>query len=612
MTRTPWPLARARCPATPRPTPTRTAPLQLAHPAYVIYTSGSTGRPRASSSPTPGWPASPPPRPSTTRYGPATGCCQFSSPSFDASVLELCMSLPAGAALVVPPDGPLLGDQLADVLARQHDHARADPPGGTGHRARRRRRHGLPDFRTVIVGGEACPAELVRRWAPGRRMINSYGPTESTVGGDLERPARRPASAACRSAGRSANTQVYVLDERPAAGAGRRRRRAVHRRGRAGPRLPGPPGADGRAVRRRPVRRRPAPRLYRTGDLARWPPGRPARVPRPHRRPGQDARLPHRAGRDRGRARAATPASREAVVVAREDAPGATRLVAYVVAAAGTAARPSPELRALPAAAAARVHGARRRSSLLDALPLTPNGKVDRRALPAPEPGRRPDGGLRRAAHPRRAGARRASGPRCSALDRGRRARQLLRAGRRLDPEHPGRLPRARQAGLALTPGRRLPAPDHRRAGRRWPGRPRRPPADRAGERAGAADADPALVLSEPSPPTPHHFNQSLLLELPRDSDAGRAGSGALRAVVPPRRAAHAVPAPRRAVAAAERAPAEAGASRPPGPVRRRPRTQRPPWTAAPARRRPSSTWPRARCCARCCSPPPGTRRSCC
>ena len=33
---------------------------------------------------------------------------QFSSPSFDASVLELCMSLPAGAALVVPPPGPLL------------------------------------------------------------------------------------------------------------------------------------------------------------------------------------------------------------------------------------------------------------------------------------------------------------------------------------------------------------------------------------------------------------------------------------------------------------------------------------------------------------------------
>src|SRR3712207_7472413 len=41
---------------------------------------------------------------------------QYSSPSFDASVLELCMSLPAGAALVVAPPGPVLGAQLVDVL----------------------------------------------------------------------------------------------------------------------------------------------------------------------------------------------------------------------------------------------------------------------------------------------------------------------------------------------------------------------------------------------------------------------------------------------------------------------------------------------------------------
>ncbi|MCZ1005676.1 AMP-binding protein [Streptomyces lydicus] len=39
----------------------------------------------------------------------------------------------------------------------------------------------LPGLRTLIVGAEACPADLVARWAPGRRMINSYGPTEATV-----------------------------------------------------------------------------------------------------------------------------------------------------------------------------------------------------------------------------------------------------------------------------------------------------------------------------------------------------------------------------------------------------------------------------------------------
>ncbi len=40
----------------------------------------------------------------------------------------------------------------------------------------------VPSLRTLLVVGEACPAELVSRWSrPGRRMLNTYGPTETTV-----------------------------------------------------------------------------------------------------------------------------------------------------------------------------------------------------------------------------------------------------------------------------------------------------------------------------------------------------------------------------------------------------------------------------------------------
>ena len=99
------------------------------------------------------------------------------------------MSLPAGAAIVSPPPGPLLGQQLAAVLDHERvTHALIPPAAlasvpapGPGD---------LPAFRTVIVGGEACPQNLVARWyRPGRRILNSYGPTEATVTAkDLDQP----------------------------------------------------------------------------------------------------------------------------------------------------------------------------------------------------------------------------------------------------------------------------------------------------------------------------------------------------------------------------------------------------------------------------------------
>jgi amino acid adenylation domain-containing protein len=78
------------------------------------------------------------------------------------------------------------------------------------------------------------------------------------------------------------------------------------------------------------------------------------------------------------------PAIQDVVVVAREDAPGDKRLVAYLVPQSAETPPTATELRRqllerLPDYMVPSVF------VFLDALPLTPNGKVDRKALPAPE-----------------------------------------------------------------------------------------------------------------------------------------------------------------------------------------------------------------------------------
>ena len=37
------------------------------------------------------------------------------------------------------------------------------------------------DSAALVIGAEPCPAEVVDRWAPGRVMVNVYGPTETTM-----------------------------------------------------------------------------------------------------------------------------------------------------------------------------------------------------------------------------------------------------------------------------------------------------------------------------------------------------------------------------------------------------------------------------------------------
>ncbi|GAA4927257.1 non-ribosomal peptide synthetase-like protein [Actinomycetospora succinea] len=147
-------------------------------PAYVIYTSGSSGRPKgvevAQSS-------------IVNFVDVVTGVydvhaddrvLQGMTISFDFSIEEIWPTWAAGATLVAAPTGAgRVGGDLADFLDERGVTVLYAVPTLLATIPR-----DLPAVRTLLVGGEACPAELVERWArPGRRMLNTYGPTEATV-----------------------------------------------------------------------------------------------------------------------------------------------------------------------------------------------------------------------------------------------------------------------------------------------------------------------------------------------------------------------------------------------------------------------------------------------
>ena len=338
--------------------------------AYLIYTSGTTGIPKGVA---------------ITHHNvtqllasldaglPCAGVWPLChSLAFDVSVWEILGALLRGGRVVVVPEDvagspedfhDLLVTEQVTVLTQTPSAVTALSPQGLESTA-------------LVMAGEACPAEVVERWAPGRVMVNAYGPTETTmcvaisaplsVGAGVV-PIGAPVSGAAlfvldgwlRAAPAGVVGELYVAGRGVACG-------YVGRAGLTGSRFVACPFGG------------PGARMYRTGDLVWW---------------GADGQLQYLGRADeqvkiRGyriepgevqAALAGLDGVEQAVVIAREDRPGDKRLVGYVTGTADPAALRSALAERLPAyvVPAAVV--------VLDALPLTPNGKLDTRALPAPE-----------------------------------------------------------------------------------------------------------------------------------------------------------------------------------------------------------------------------------
>ncbi|MEU6716644.1 amino acid adenylation domain-containing protein [Nonomuraea sp. NPDC046802] len=341
--------------------------------AYVIYTSGSTGRPKGVVVSHTGVAALT--HSLVTAFGlDATSRVPLlGAPSFDISVAELCMAFGSGGTLVIPPNRPLVGDDLGRLLRERRvtftlvppPVLATVPPGD------------YPDLRGLAVGADVCPPELVSGWA-GRGFWNVYGPTEITVAASLSDPLA-PGGRLPPIGRPLTSTRLYVLDARlrplPAGVPGEL---YVGGPGVARGYL-GRPGLTAERFVADPFGP-PGERMYRTGDLVQW---------------RADCQL-HFLGRadDQVKVRGLRiePAEIEAVLAEHPSVACAAvalrggRLVSYLV----PGARPIevPEVLA-HAVAALPAHMVPADFVVLDALPITSQGKLDRAALPDPVPAAR-------------------------------------------------------------------------------------------------------------------------------------------------------------------------------------------------------------------------------
>ena len=155
----------------------RTAPLRLDSPAYLIYTSGSTGRPKAVTVTHRGLGNYADAQRDVSGVTAEARTLHFSSPSFDVSVLEYLLCFAVGATMVIVPRTVYGGPELTAVLRKQRvTHAFITPAALASVDP-----SGLDDLECVLVGGEAWPPELVDDWLPQCRVLNVYGPTETTI-----------------------------------------------------------------------------------------------------------------------------------------------------------------------------------------------------------------------------------------------------------------------------------------------------------------------------------------------------------------------------------------------------------------------------------------------
>ncbi|MER7625276.1 amino acid adenylation domain-containing protein [Streptomyces sp. NPDC126503] len=378
-----------------------TAPRPVLHPsnlAYCVFTSGSTGKPKRVAVQHDSFVNHALSLRAELRLEATDRLLQSTAIAFDAALEEIWPAWVAGGTVVMPDKRQFTSVEFTDLIERLAV-TMVSLPSAYWHQWVDDLTSGLVRLpaclRVVFIGGDKIHVEKLAAWyrIPGAEKIDwvsDYGPTETSISVALHRPDGvevtdpDPDAYALVPIGRAfASAALYVLDDglRPVPDdepgdlwvGGPPVSRGYHANpvATAERYLPDPQGP-------------PGSRMYRTGDRAsRRPDGtllflgrsdRQVKV-RGHRvEPGQvESAVLHCAG------------VRDAVVIAVDDPPFGSRLVAYVE------AEPGVDEAAIRADAAGRLPEAMVPQTfvLLDRIPRSPlNGKVARSRLPATTPPR--------------------------------------------------------------------------------------------------------------------------------------------------------------------------------------------------------------------------------
>lgn len=342
---------------------------------YVVYTSGSTGTPKGV----------------MVEHRNLTNliywhCNEFdlddvcrtssvASIGFDAAGWEIWPSLTVGATVVLPTPEVSADPESLITWWENEQLDTSFLPTPLAELSFVRARHKSP-LRTLLVGGDRLRS---RPASASYRLINNYGPTETTVVAtsgeirhdDLVLHIGRPI----------ANTQVYILNaQREVVPVGVAGELYIGGAGVARGYLNRPELTAERFIVDRFSNRENA-RLYRTGDIGRWRDD--GTIEYLGRNDKQVKIRGHRIELREIEAQLSRhPGIQEALVVARDDPSGQTRLVAYYVT-KGEDHLPTLDLQ-LHLRAMLPVYMIPASFVRLERFPLTPNGKLDQRALPEP------------------------------------------------------------------------------------------------------------------------------------------------------------------------------------------------------------------------------------